>query len=124
MSTIAIATIFLNRDYGYLEMCTIEELLLELADEVKPTRKSRLWHIIKDDMSYDVDVTETDSRLYELEDELVELGLSSENVPETIIIVSNNISSAADKNLQFVDKITNQIIDKLGGVTNGGRLSS
>ena len=124
MSTIAIATIFIPKTYGPNDLVLIDDILTKWCDEVKGTKKGRFWETVKDNSVFTVDVRPTESKLLDYEDELLELDLLPEDVPETISIVSNNLSSDRDSNYYFVKLLADEIVNKLDGISNGARYRS
>lgn len=120
MSIIAVSTVFLKKTYGLDEMIFIEEILMKLCDEVRGTRKGRYWEAVKNNHLFCVDVRETESRLYDCEDDLLDVNLLPEDAPEAISIVSR---LGRKEDLHFVSVVSKEISTALKGITTGAEYS-
>ena len=121
MSTIAISIVFLKETYGPAETVLLENILKRISNKVIGSRKGRYWEIANDNVVYYIDVRKTESRINDCEEELLELNLIPEEVPEVIFITS---SLGRENDLAYCNLISNEIITNLNGITNGAVYSS
>lgn len=121
MSKIVMSAIFLQKFCSDDEASKIDELLNQLSDEVKSTRKCRFWEVTKDNRLYNIDVRATIEKLYDVEDELLNLNMLPEDAPETILIVS---FLGGKEDFKFVSSVTEKISAVLNGVSSGAKYSS
>lgn len=122
MSIIVRSIIFLKRELGKYDSVLIDEVLNQYCDEVNGTRKGRVWEIVKNNMTYSIQVCPTEDVLIYCEDEMLDFNFLPDDVPEVIFIVS--LSRAGNQDLKFCSEITREISIKLMGITNGASFSS
>ena len=116
---IASSIVYLREPFIEGHSSDVHGILIELCDEVRPTKKGKHWEVVKNNNLFFVDVESTQSRLHDCEDDLLELNLLPEDAPELVAITSNNLRSAADANFDFVELLSKRIEVKLGGLTSG-----
>lgn len=91
MGLLAVSNIFLRSKFTAYDSGCISEALRLICNEVEETRKGRHWEVVysrEERSPFTIHVYQTSDYLWEVEEELAALGLTSEDAPEVVSVIS------------------------------------
>ncbi len=114
-----VASVYLRTELGESVLLGTDSLLRSVASKIETTRKGRCFHLWIDAESGDrgrpfcLEIWETQERLYDCQEDLHELGLSSSDVP-TYIAISAGCNQPQD--WQILRYLVELVAVKLNGI--------
>ncbi len=118
MSIITASRVFLKCALGDSETSTVARILEDQEGEVSSSPEDRHWKLNKNQLIITVDIQPTENVLFECHEELQELGLQIEDVPEVIIV--EGLAECSDVCRLIADRLAAD----LGGITRGAEQCS
>ncbi|WP_417382023.1 hypothetical protein [Gimesia sp.] len=118
MPIITASRVFLKQSLGDSEAVQVERILEEQGGEVSSSPEDRHWKLNKNQLIITVDLQPTENVLFECHEELQELGLQIEAVPEVIIV--EGLAECSE----LCRLIADRLAADLGGITRGAEQCS
>ena len=124
MKIVSQSRIFLRKHYGAEDYKLLQQILNNLADEVTVSKDKRSWMITKKLGLFAIEVIQIGQQEGKYQKELENLNMLPEDAIEVIYVQSNAGEIRREQNYNYVDLISKEIVEKLGGITNGPRYLS